>query len=272
MNFSVLMSVYTGERAEYLNRALESILVNQTYKPSELIIVADGELTKDLYKTIYKYKKIYTNIIKLVQLPQNIGLGRALNEGLKYCSYDWVARMDSDDISVSNRFEKQVDYIIKNPNTDVLGAWISEFHDNPQDIESVRRTPESHSKILKYAQTRNPINHPVVFFNKNTVTQVGGYEHCPFFEDYWLWVRLLHNGAIFYNIQDSLLLFRANNSMYERRGGISYIRHEYAFLKKMRNIQFISNFTFLKNLLYRVGVRIIPNNIRVILYQKVLRK
>ena len=271
MFFSVLMSVYFRERAIYLDKALSSVLVNQTIKPSELVLVADGQLTDELYSTIHKYKEVFPNF-KLIQLPNNVGLGKALNEGLKHCSYDWIARMDSDDICTPDRFEKQLEYIQSHPNTYVIGAWISEFSESPKNITSIRKVPEIHTEIVQFARSRSPINHPVVFFNKLAVLNVGGYEHCPFFEDYWLWIRLLHNKIQFYNIQESLLFFRANKSMYERRGGGSYIKYECNFLYKMRKLGFISSFTFMKNLVGRICFRIIPNNARIKLYQKILRK
>lgn len=269
--FSVLMSVYFREQAEFLDKALESVLINQTVKPAELILVADGLLTTELYETIDKYNKLFLNL-KLVQLPQNVGLGKALNEGLKHCTYDWVARMDSDDISLPYRFEKQIDCIKKNADIQVVGSWISEFVENPNDVVSVRKVPEKQHEIYRYSQGRNPMNHPVVFFKKHAVIQVGGYEHCPMFEDYWLWVRLLKKGFQFYNIQEELLLFRANNLMYERRGGLSYIKNEYLFLQKSKRIQFISTFIFYKNLVIRIGFRLVPNKIRSLLYKKLLRK
>lgn len=271
MNFSVLMSVYDRERAEYLDKALESVLINQTLKPSELVLVADGPLTDELYAIIYKYRGLFENL-HLIQLIENVGLGKALNEGLRYCSYEWVARMDSDDISKPDRFEKQFKYIRGDSRVDVVGAWIEEFQDNPQKPISVRMVPETHSAIVPYAQSRNPINHPVVVFNKNSVLEVGGYEHCPFFEDYWLWIRMLNHGLIFHNIQESLLLFRANNSMYERRGGFAYMRYEFEFLQKARSIHFISRFKFFNNVVIRTIVRIIPNKFRAILYTRALRK
>lgn len=271
MQFSVLMSVYIREQAVCLDMALESILVKQTVKPTELVLVADGPLTEELYSIIEKYKALFENL-HLVQLPQNEGLGKALNEGLKHCSYEWVARMDSDDISTPNRFEKQIDCVDKNPDIQVVGSWISEFVENPNDIVSVKKVPETQHEIYIYAQGRNPMNHPVVFFKKSEVLRVGGYEHCPMFEDYWLWVRLLKNRVQFYNIQESLLLFRANNLMYERRGGWDYVRYEYRFFNKARHIQFITTFIFFKNLMIRLGFRLVPNKIRALLYKKILRK
>ena len=154
MQFSVLMSVYFREKAECLDLALESVLIDQSYKPSELILVADGQLTDELYAVIRKYQGIFANM-KLVQLPQNVGLGKALNEGLKHCSYEWVARMDSDDISLPRRFEKQFEHVKSHPEIDVLGTALSEFVNNPTEITAIKKCPES---VTSYIKFRSPLN------------------------------------------------------------------------------------------------------------------
>lgn len=270
MNFSVLMSVYYKESSNNLDQALESVIINQALKPTELVLIADGPLTDSLYDVIRKYKSIEPNFI-FVQLPENRGLGYALNEGMRYCSCEWIARMDSDDISMSNRFEIQMQYIQQHPEVDVVGAWIVEFEGKVTNVLSEKRVPENHDVILSYAKYRCPINHPVVVFRKTAILAVGGYKHWPNFEDYWLWVRLLMNGAVFYNIQKPLLWFRSNDEMFKRRGGLNYVRHEWCFQRYLLEIKFISRMQFVENMLIRSFFRLIPNNIRAFLYKKVLR-
>lgn len=270
MNFSVLMSVYHREQAIFLDKSLESILINQTLKPDEIVLVGDGELTDELYAIIEKYKKLFCNFL-FIQIPENVGLGKALNEGLKHCRGEWIIRMDSDDIAMPNRLEAQSKVINENDYVDVVGAWVSEFDENIDNIFAIKKVPETNDEIHKFAQKRNPINHPVVAFRKNRILQVGGYEHCMYFEDYWLWVRLLNSGAVFYNIQEPLLWFRSNKEMYKRRGGIGYIKHEYRFQRKVLELGFISYRTFIVNMLTRTIVRVIPNELRSFFYQKFLR-
>ena len=142
-----------------------------------------------------------------------------MNEGLKHCSYDLVARMDTDDVAKPDRFEKQLKVFQLYPDIDVVGAWIDEFEGTLNQVVSVRKVPEKHEEIAEYARKRCPINHPVVIFRKSAVLTAGGYLHFPLFEDYYLWVRMLMNGARFYNIQESLLLFRFSADMFKRRGG-----------------------------------------------------
>ena len=269
-SFSVLMSVYIRANAEFFDESLNSVLFNQTLKPSEIVLVADGPLSEELYSIVDKYKSIYSNF-KFVELPKNVGLGRALNEGVKYCSHEWVARMDSDDISMPNRFEIQMQYIQQHPEVDVVGAWVSEFETVVTNVSSIKKVPTDYKSILAYSKVRNPINHPVVMFKKNSVLAVGGYEHCMDFEDYWLWIRLLKNNAVFYNIPMSLLWFRASNAMYHRRGGIKYIKNEWHFQKLMLQIGFISKLQFAKNMIVRISFRLIPNKTRAKLYKKILR-
>lgn len=169
--------------------------------------------------------------LKVLSLVTNRGLGKALNEGLKYCSHELVARMDTDDIAMPERFEKQLAVFKKYPDIDVVGAWINEFEDNVSNIKSVRKLPELPDDIRQFAKRRNPINHPVVMFRKSAVLAAGGYRHFPLFEDYYLWIRMLMNGAKFYNIQESLLYFRFSSEMFKRRGGWKYMINELHFLQ-----------------------------------------
>ena len=134
-NFSVLLSVYYKEKPEFLEKSIESIYFNQTLKPDEIVLVEDGPLTKELYSSIKKLKnKIGINILKVVSLEKNMGLGNALRIGIKRCSNELIARMDTDDISYSNRFEKQVNFFKENPDTDVLGTFMTEFVGNSNNF------------------------------------------------------------------------------------------------------------------------------------------
>lgn len=268
--FSVLLSVYYKETALHLVQSLDSIYL-QTLLPTEVILVKDGLLTSELEAVIAKYASLY-NSLKIVSLSTNHGLGKALNEGLKHCSYDLVARMDTDDIAKSDRFEKQVAIFRKNHKLDVVSAWIDEFEDNISDIKSVRKLPENHEEILIYAKRRNPVNHPVVMFRRSAVLAAGGYLHFPLFEDYFLWIRMLMNGAKFYNIQESLLYFRFSPDMFKRRGGWEYALNEFHFQCYMWKIGFISFSVFMKNILVRFVARMMPNSLRSVLYKKILRK
>ena len=269
MDFSVLLSVYCKESPISLSQSLDSVY-SQTILPNEVILVEDGVLNDELNRIINLYVKKY-NDLKIIYLPINLGLGKSLNEGLKYCSYDIIARMDTDDIAKPERFEKQLAIFEKYPNVDVVGAWIDEFEGDISHVNSIRKLPEHDEDIKRYAKRRNPINHPVVMFRKSTVLAADGYQHFPLFEDYYLWVRMLMNGAKFYNIQESLLFFRFSPAMFKRRGGWKYAIDEFRFQRMLRQVHFISNFEFMKNVLIRFSTRIIPSSWRATLYKKLLR-
>lgn len=268
--FSVLLSIYKKEQPTYLKECLDSLFA-QTLPPTEVVLVKDGPLTPELDCVITEYVQKYP-VIKVIPLAQNGGLGKALNEGLKYCSFDLVARMDTDDIAKPTRFEKQVEVFRLHPEVDICSAWIDEFEESTTNITSTRKLPEKMSEIICYAQARNPINHPVVMFRKCKVLEAGGYLHFPLFEDYYLWVRMLMNGCKFYNIQESLLFFRSTPEMFKRRGGINYVQTEIKFQITIRKLGFISVSQCIKNISIRLIVRLIPNSLRKSIYKNILRK
>jgi glycosyltransferase involved in cell wall biosynthesis len=267
--FSVLISVYYKDDCLELKQSLDSVL-KQTLLPGEIILVKDGSLTESLDLLIYEYSEIYS-IIRILQLEENSGLGTAMSEGLKYCSYEFVARMDADDISRVDRFEKQYNFLLSNTNIDIVGSWISEFDKNILNIVSQRKVPEFHDQIYLFAKRRSPLNHPTVMFRKSSVLNAGGYLHFPLFEDYFLWVRMLMSGCRFYNIQDTLLFFRISPNMFHRRGGIKYIISEIKLHNEFRKIGFINIFMLVRNLLIRFLIRLSPNIVRIYFYKLFLR-
>lgn len=266
--FSVLMSVYFRERPAYLRCALDSVFA-QTIPPSEVVLVEDGPLTEELEKVIATFSAAHSEL-KIIRLPQNGGLGRALNEGLKHCSYELVARMDSDDICKPDRFEKQLKVFEANPCVDICSAWVDEFEANIDSIVSQRRLPEHHDRIVDFAKTRCPINHPAVMYRKSKVTSAGGYRGFP--EDAYLWVRMIQNANKFYNIQESLLWFRTSKETYKRRGGWKYAKDDLRAQWNFYKIGFLSFPEFVRNSVIRGTVRLMPNRLRVWVYNRLLRK
>lgn len=270
MKFSVLLSVYKKEQPAYLQQSLDS-LFNQTLLPNEVILVKDGPLTNELEEVIGRYTQMYPTL-KVVSLLENQGLGKALNEGLKHCSYELVARMDTDDISLSDRFELQVKAFSDHPDVAVVGGWIDEFSSSPSIIEGSRRLPENYNEISRFAKSKNPLNHVTVMFRRFAVEDTGGYEDFYLLEDYWLWVRMLKQKYRFYNIQRTLVLVRGGVAMTARRGGFKYACSEIALFKRMRQMGLIGFPTYLKNIVIRVSVRLMPNFLRAFIYKKILRK
>lgn len=269
MQFSVLLSLYYKENATFLCQSLDSIF-NQTLLPSEVLLVKDGALTPELDKVVAYYAGKHPEM-KIVALSRNGGLGPALNEGLKHCSYDLVARMDTDDICKPHRFERQVRFMEQHPDVDVCGAWIDEFIDDSSNVVSTRKVPEKHQEIYKFGTKRCPVNHPVVMFRKRAVETAGNYQAFYLFEDYYLWIRMLMKGFKFHNLQDSLLLFRASPDMFQRRGGFKYAGSEVSFQWAMYKLGYANLLRTLGNICIRFIVRIMPNGLRRRVYKKLLR-
>lgn len=267
-NFTVLLSVYHKEQKSFMSLSLDSIF-NQTIRPTEVILVEDGPLTPELNELIEDYLMKYSEL-KVVKLPVNVGLGNALNEGLKHCSYELVARMDTDDICKPYRFERQLQLFAEHPEIDVCSCWIDEFIDDIANVVSQRKLPESNDEIVRYAKGRCPINHPAVMFRRSKVLEVGGYQGFP--EDLYLWVKLILSGAVFYNIQESLLWFRTSEEVYKRRGGWKYAKDDVKAQWNFYRMGFLSFFEFLKSVSIRVIVRLMPNSLRVWVYKTFLRK
>jgi len=270
-DFSVLMSVYSKEKPEYLERALRSITDDQDLLPSEIVLVEDGPLSNELYSTIAKYLSKYKDILKIVKFDENRGLGNALRIDLTHCTNEIIARMDSDDISLPWRFRVQYNFFIEH-NFDVVGANILEFEGDENNVVGMRKVPELHDDIVAYSKRRNPMNHPAVMFKKGSVLNVGSYEEIKGFEDYYLWVKMIRNGCIFYNIQEPLLKFRTGKGMIKRRGSFNYSSTEVNFFKTLHEIGYINQSEYLKIVFIRTLFRILPNNFRLFLYRKFLRE
>lgn len=268
--FSVLISVYGKENSQYLEDSLSSIL-NQTLVPSEIVLIKDGPLTADLDFVIDKFSFENPKLFKIIPLEFNHGLGKALKIGINACSNEIIARMDSDDICFSNRFERQIHYMLNNSRISVLGASVCEFNIKPNDLNSKRILPLEFSSISKFSIYRNPLNHPSVVFKKSAILEVNSYIDMPFFEDYFLWVRLIKNGFVIENLEDPVLYFRIGNDMVGRRHGLSYLKHELRFLLSIKSIGHITTLQFLISIILKAPLRLLPKGLLIIVYKHILR-
>lgn len=268
--FSVLSSIYHKENPQYFEECMQSIWVNQSIKPSEMILVKDGVLTSELDKIIDKWQKELGNVLKVIALPKNVGLGNALNEGLKNCSYDWVFRMDTDDICIENRFEKQLKYIKQHPDLVLLGGQIEEFNTTVESIIAKRLVPTEKNKIIEFAQKRSPFNHPTIAYRIGIIEKLGGYQHHLLMEDYNLWIRVLAHQYEVANLPDTLLYMRTNG-MHGRRRGWVYIKSEWQLCQLKRKLKFQSRSKAYLLFIIRSLVRLLPASFLESLYQ-LLRK
>ena len=268
-DYSVLMSVYSKEQALFLRESIESML-SQTIMPKDFVLVCDGPLTDALEDVISCFEKEYPQLFQVVRLPKNVGLGRALNEGMKRCRFECVARMDSDDISLPDRMEKQL-AAMRKQEADIVSATLVEFNEQHPQGYMKRRLPQTHEEIVKFARRRNPFNHPCVVYKKTSVIESGGYQHFPGFEDYYLWVRMLMSGKKGYNLDDTVLKMRVSG-MHRRRGGLSYAKTIIKFRLYLLKNGFCSLGDFLYTVVGHVGVSLLPNRLREVFYNKALRK
>jgi glycosyltransferase involved in cell wall biosynthesis len=246
-----------------------SIWDEQTIKPNEIVLVQDGKLTDELYKAKQQWQEKLGDIFKTIPLEKNVGLGDALNIGLQNCSYEIVARMDTDDICSPHRFKNQLK-IFNNSDIDICSSWISEFDSDEKEIISYRKISENHEEIIDYMKIRNAINHPAVMYKRSIIENAGGYKKMMWFEDYYLWVRMIVKGAKFYNIQEPLVNMRAGYEQLERRSGLKYAISEVSLQKEFLNLGFLNYFEFMRNVTIRFIVRIIPKSLIKQIY-KVLR-
>ena len=217
--YSVLMSVYHKEKPEYLKQAIESIQA-QALLTDDFVLVCDGPLNDALDGVIFAKQQEMGTVLNVVRLAKNGGLGNALNEGIKYCKNELIARMDSDDIAYPDRCEKQ---------------------------------------LSVFAKKRNPFNHPCVMYRKSVVEAVGSYQDFYLLEDYYLWLRMLMAGYQGYNIQEPLLHMRAGSEMYKRRAGWKYAETQMRLFRFMRGSGFIGNGQYIKSCVIRSGSALAPN-------------
>lgn len=271
-NFSVLMSVYGNDKPEFVKTAIESVTLRQTLRPSEVVLVVDGPVPPDLETVIKDFAKS-DSIIRPIWLSQNKGLGNALREGMQVACNNIVVRMDSDDISSPDRFEKQIKYMEKHPDVDVLSGQISEFIDSEENIVGKRFIPETHEKIGHMIKKRCPINHVAVCFLRDSVLRVGNYQDWFWNEDYYLWVRMYMAGCKFANLPDILVNVRVGKDMYARRGSWKYFKSEEGIQRIMLKNRMISFPLYCSNVAVRFVIQVVmPNSLRGIVFQKLFRK
>lgn len=269
--FSVLMSLYIKERAEYFDECMQSVL-KQTVLPNEIVIVLDGPIDNEVQIVLDKYIAENPLLIKTVPLEKNVGLGLALREGVLKCKNELIARMDTDDICRKDRFELQIKAFENNPDLDICGSNILEFEGNVSNIVAKRTVPFEHKKIKKYQKKRDAFNHMTVMYKKSSVIEAGNYQTCLLMEDTLLWANMFNNGAIARNIDDSLVYVRIGKDMFERRGGLSYYKKYKQGRKLVYKTGFINWWEYKTSLVGQFLVAIMPNWLRGFVFKRILRR
>ena len=270
MDFSVSMSVYEKDDPQYFKIALESIF-DQTVKPTEVVLVVDGPIP-DVTSQIIETARTANENLKIIHLEKNMGHGIARRTGLDNCTCELIAIMDSDDISVPERFEKELRCFQDDEDLTIVGSYIQEFEGDKDNVIGVRQVPLEDHDIKQYLKSRCPFNQMTVMFKKEHVEKVGGFIdwHCE--EDYYLWIRLFLAGYKFKNLPENLVYARMSSDSYMRRGGMRYFKSEAALQIYMYKNKVFGLSRLINNISLRFIVQIlIPNNLRKWLFKKLFR-
>ncbi|MDC1071580.1 glycosyltransferase [Gammaproteobacteria bacterium] len=271
--FSVLLPIYLRADPCELQHCLQS-LVSQTLLPDEVVVVEDGPITHELDAVLIDYSK-KLNLVRH-QCDKHRGLGPALQDGLLKCSFPLVARVDSDDTSVPERFQWQIEHLESNPQISIVGGVLCETlpsNSNQTNLFRLNRElPTDPDNLRHFAKYRNPLSHPTVMFRRCSVLAVGGYQDCPFFEDYFLWVRMLIGNKLLSNLERVLVHTTADNNYFSRRTGLSYRQAEWLFAEKLLKLGFHSRLENMFFRIFRIPLRFLSHEVIGGLYSRLLRK
>lgn len=271
--FSIITSVYKNDKPEFVREALDSILVEQKVKPSEIVLVRDGQVPNELESLLTEYKSRYSDIFNIIRLEQNGGLGNALKLGVEAAKFDIIARMDSDDICLPHRFELQLKYMSENPDIDIVGGQMTEFIGSSDNIVGTRVVPCSNAEIHEYMKNRCALNHVTVMFRKEAVLKAGNYQDWFWNEDYYLWIRMMIKNCQFANLPETLVNVRSGADQYARRGGRKYYESEKGIKKLQLENKMISNLEYFYFIAQRYIIQILmPNWLRGWIFRTFARK
>lgn len=269
--YSVLMSLYKKEKPEYLRLALDS-MINQSKVPDEIVLVEDGPLTDALYEVVSEYKKKYPSIMHICKNERNLGLGVALNNGLKVCRNELIARMDTDDISKPTRCEKQLKRFKEKPELSIVGSHIDEFSGDIHNIISRRKVPVTTEEIYEFAKRRSAFNHPTVMYRKSSVLANHGYSNLKRNQDVDLFGRMLFGGYKAENIDEALLWFRSSDELAKRRKSWENTWSYINTIKKFWKMGYSSFFDYVMVAIAQIGMYLLPVKLQNIVYKKLLRE
>ena len=269
-DFSVSMCVYGGDDPQWFRQAVDSVL-NQTCKPTQVVLVVDGPVPEQTEAVIAYCEAM--PVFKVLRLPENRGHGAARRLGFENCDHDLIAIMDADDLCVPERFEKQLAAFEADPTLAVTGGQIAEFVDNPENVVGYREVSLTDEQVRQDLKKRCPMNQMTVMMKKSAVEAAGGYLDWYCNEDYYLWVRLYLTGARFSNSPEVLVNVRVGQELYQRRGGWKYFASERDLQKLMRKEKIIGFGTYAVNVAKRFVVQVLlPNSLRSWVFKHFARK
>jgi glycosyltransferase involved in cell wall biosynthesis len=262
--FSLLVSVYDGDRPDHIRRAMRSAVDDQTVRPDQVVIVRDGPVRDELARCLDELRETSPVPVTFVPLRQRGGLGPALDRGLAASWFDVVARMDADDVAMPHRFEVELPLI---SDADIVGAGLLEFTGDTDEIVGQRVPPTDPARIQRYARMHDPFNHPTVVYRRAAVLAAGGYGDLPLMEDYALFARMLQGGARAVNVAEPLVYYRVGAEAFKRRGGTGLLRSELRLQREFLRRGFTTPAEYLRNVAVRGGYRLVPWWLRRAVYR-----
>lgn len=266
------MPIYIHEKDDIFRASLDSVF-NQTVMPNEVLIIADKDIPQNTRDILDEYKLKYPDIFNPVILDEPANLGKALQIGVNIAKYPVIARMDADDVARNDRFEKQISYLKEHTEIDLVGSWITEFEERPENIYAQRDLPIDSENIYNFCKFRCPVNHMTVMYRKESVLKAGNYTDRKRMEDYHLWARMLYQGCKFANIPEYLVNARAGRDLIKRRSGLDeFFKYEYTLFKEFYEMGFIDFWGFFKAVISKFILRAIPSELRAFIYNNFLHK
>jgi GT2 family glycosyltransferase len=266
--FTLLVSTYAQDDPGFLRDAVMSSTTAQTRPPAEVVLVQDGPVPGALAAEIKDLVASLPMPVVHLELPANVGLGPALDAGLAASSHEIVARMDADDVSVPERFARQVALI--EAGADIVGSGLLEFGTSVDDVVGRRTPPTDPDEIRRVIRFRDPFNHPTVVYRRSAVLAAGGYTDMALLEDYLLFTRMVEAGAAPANLPEPLVYYRVGAGAYARRGGTALLRSELRLQRRFRELGITSRAEYLRNVAVRGGYRLVPEGVRKVAYRRLL--
>jgi glycosyltransferase involved in cell wall biosynthesis len=265
---SLLLPVWQRDRPDFLIAAFHSTVVDQTRRPDQVVVVRDGPVGAALAACLAELAATSPVPVDVLELDRNVGLGPALDAGLEACTYDVVARMDADDISLPRRFAVQLPIV--EAGADLVGAGLLEFGEGADDVVGKRIPPTGPDDIRARSRFADPFNHPTVVYRRDLVRSVGGYGDFALMEDYLLWAKMIMAGARVANVAEPLVLYRVGAGAYRRRGGLAQLRTELGLQRRLRALGFTTRAQYLRNVAVRGGYRLVPEELRRVAYRRLV--
>lgn len=268
--YSVLMSVYHRDRAEWFEEAVKS-MVYQTLPPREIVLVEDGSLTDELYDAVKRCLARYSGLIRVLSLERNQGLAAAMRYGIQECRCEWIARMDADDLSEPARCEEELRMALAE-GADIVGCDCEEFFETIQEPASKRLFPATHDELVRFSRRRTPFCHPAVMMKRSAVLKVGNYKNVYLHEDYDLFVRILAAGYRSCSVRKILYHVRIGREFYGRRGGVRYVGALLKYNIHLLRSGWMKPVDFVMRSCGNILVGLAPVGVRSWCYRRLLRK